>query len=391
MRESREVCRNADGKCTRCETIPPASGQTYSFGQHCCKEEWLLLAPLDSNAADAIDGALQAAGFHIEKQGLVRMIAGVDDGGAMKAAHLYERLKGIVPRGLQERVKAVFAPKPETMEEMLSAIIQAETMAALFEEADVEWARTVLATDRLFSVYHPILNASDGSLFAYEALIRAHHPCHDEIVGAGRLIYACERLKLQHALDQRSRVAAIRGAAQHGLSQQHLFVNFLPSAIYDPDVCLRTTMQAVEECGLQMNRLVFEVIETEQIPDISRLRKITGYYRKQGAGIALDDISSGYASLQYLADLLPDYVKIDRDLVESAAEKDSARYTLQSIVDLAKKLDVKVVAEGIETQAQMQVCLNAGVDYLQGFLFAHPAAPPETISSAPFRALAQAA
>jgi EAL domain-containing protein (putative c-di-GMP-specific phosphodiesterase class I) len=292
-----------------------------------------------------------------------------------------EKLRTRMPGTLQARVKGVFFEnsQPRTAEALLDILVYAEPLSSLFEVLDMEWARAVLLENRLFSVYQPIIDAGDGSVFAYEALIRARHPTEDEVVGAYQLIHACERLSLHNALDQCARVTALRDAHAIDTRRTKLFMNFLPSSIYDPEVCLRTTMAAARECGIPMDRLVFEVIETEQVKDMDSLRAVVNYYREHGAGIALDDISSGFASLQYLADLMPDFAKIDRHLVTSAAESSSCRHTLDSLVGLARKLNVKVIAEGIETPEQLLVCQEAGVDYLQGFLFARPAAPPEQV------------
>lgn len=296
-------------------------------------------------------------------------------------AETVDKLRHRIPGTLQQRVKAVFFDDSlsRSAETLLDLLVHAEPLSTLFDVLDVEWARTVLLENRLFSVYHPILDAADGGLFAYEALIRARHPFEDEVVGAQRLIYACERLSLHNALDQCARVTALKDARAIDTRRTKLFMNFLPSSIYDPEVCLRTTMAAARKCEIPMDRLVFEVIETEQVKNMDALRAVVDYYRENGAGIALDDISSGFASLQYLADLMPDFAKIDRHLVTSAAESESCRHTLDSLVGLARKLNVKVIAEGIETPEQLLVCQEAGVDYLQGFLFARPAAPPETV------------
>ncbi len=156
-----------------------------------------------------------------------------------------------------------------------------------------------------------------------------------------------------------------------------LFINFMPNTIYDPEVCLRTTMETIEECGMELSDLVFEVVETEHIPDMKRLHKILDYYRSRGAGTAVDDMGAGFSSLEYLTALRPDFVKLDRDLVVQAEHKASARQSLDVIISQANQLGIKVIAEGIETEEQMQMCRGAGVDFMQGFLFGLPANPPQ--------------
>jgi len=151
---------------------------------------------------------------------------------------------------------------------------------------------------------------------------------------------------------------------------------------------LRGTLEAADRYGIPMERIVFEVTDTEHVQDIQPLRRIVEYYRSRGAAISLDDISSGFASVQYLADLVPDYAKVDRLLVQSAVSNASSRQTLDSIVNLAAKLGVTVIAEGVETHHEMRVCVEAGVQLLQGFLFALPSQHPQAVTMLPWQAAA---
>jgi len=336
----------------------------------------LLLAPLDADAAHVLSRAIERLGWEHSRRGSALLLLNARP----RIANLRDALLQHIPTSVQVRIKGVLMNGAAwTAETLLGAFLRSETLPVLFEQTEVAWVSEVFQRGLLFSVYHPIVDAADGQVFAYEALIRATHPETGETVGAGQLIHAAGRMNLQRHFDQRARETAIRCAAAFADTDLRLFVNFAPGAIYEPELCLQSTVQAARETGIDMRRLVFEVIETEQIPSMDRLRKLADYYRSQGAGIALDDISSGFSSLQYLTDLLPDYVKVDRDLVASAEANSSARHTLESIVGLARKLNVRVIAEGIETRQQLAICLDAGVDYLQGYLFGMPAFPPQSI------------
>ena len=135
-------------------------------------------------------------------------------------------------------------------------------------------------------------------------------------------------------------------------------------------------MEAAHEYGVPLSRLVFEVVETEQIPDMKKLERILDYYRRHGAGTAVDDMGAGYASVEYLAALQPDFVKIDRDLVVRAELEKEARQKMDLIVSQAKSLGIAVIAEGIETPEPLHLCREAGTDFLQGYFFGIPANPP---------------
>jgi EAL domain-containing protein (putative c-di-GMP-specific phosphodiesterase class I) len=232
----------------------------------------------------------------------------------------------------------------------------------------------------LFSFFHPIINAQTGEILGYESLLRARNPRDGKIIGAGPIINACEKLNLTHQLDQRARQCAIRTAAEHLPRSARVFINFLPNTIYDPEICLRTTMEAAVKYQLAMDRLVFEVVETEKIPDMNHLFKVLDYYRQRGVGTAIDDMGAGFTGLDYITSLHPNFVKLDREFVLTAEATSQGRQAMDLIVSASHARNAYVIAEGIETIAQMQLCRDAGVDLLQGFLFAKPACPPQAVN-----------
>ncbi|MGI4791719.1 MAG: EAL domain-containing protein [Janthinobacterium lividum] len=352
--------------CSRCQfarSHAAAGSQTY-----------LLLGPPNGNARQALINALEDANTPYRAWENVLAVPTLRGRVVGATAAFLSHL----PEAIAADVKGTFfSGDLDDPYSALAAFVHAESLTSLIERAQHDWVRDALDDNWLFSLFHPIVQADNGTVFAYEALIRARHPVSQEIIGAGPLIDASVKLNIEHVFDQRARQVAIRNAAALSMPQMRLFINFMPNTIYDPEVCLRTTMETVEECGMELSDLVFEVVETEHIPDMKRLHKILDYYRSRGAGTAVDDMGSGFASLEYLTALRPDYVKLDRDLVVRAEHTPSARHDLDIIISKAGKLDIKVIAEGIETESQMQMCLEAGVDFMQGFLFGRPANPPQ--------------
>ena len=250
------------------------------------------------------------------------------------------------------------------------SLLQQET-AAPFVRAPSE--------NTLFCHFQPIVDARTGDIFAYEALLRARNGEQEEVISAGQLFESCERQSLQHVLDQCARRTAIRCAASLSLPENlRVFINFLPNTIYNPEICLRTTMEAAEAFGISLEQLVFEVVETEKIPDIAHLRRILQYYQSHGAGVAIDDMGAGYSAAEYIHSLNPEFVKIDRDVLYQAEH--GSPDLLQTIIAAAKSVGAKVVVEGIETRSQMQLAQDAGTDLLQGFLIARPGLQPLPIT-----------
>ena len=374
---SREICTGT-GACLRCQAA----------GTGCESPEQLLLGPQDANAVRSLERILSRSGVEFESWG--RLLALPPNPGGK--SELADHLRRVVPEPLQAETRAAFvAATPLKPASILDAFLRAQSLGALLAQTTHEWVRDALTKGWLFSVYHPIIDARTGEPFAHEALLRARHPRTKETIGAGAIIDACEALNLHHVLDQQARRAAIHGAAALGLSGL-CFINFMPNAIYDPEICLRTTMAAASETGTPLASLVFEVVETEQIPDLKRLKAILEYYRERGVGTAVDDMGAGFTALEHLTALRPDYVKIDRGLVVRAEYETQARHDPHEIMSESRTLGIKVICEGIETPGQMAVCQEAGADYLQGFLFARPANPPQIADTRPFtQALALAA
>lgn len=373
----RAACIGQGEACLRCQVTDRSDLNQSTY---------LLLGPHNNNVREALVRALNAANTPYRAWADVLALPALRPRVSGLTAAFLEHLPEATARDVQG---VFFSGDLDDAASTLGAFVRAEPLEALIERAQHDWVRDALDDGWLFSLFHPIVSAETGAVFAYEALIRARHPQTEEIIGAGPIINAAVKLNLEHVLDQRARQAAIRSAAALNMPRMRLFINFMPNTIYDPEVCLRTTMETAQECGVNLSDLVFEVVETENIPDMKRLQVILDYYRSRGAGTAVDDMGAGFTSLQYLTALRPDYVKLDRDLVVRAEHSHAARQNLDLIVAQARQLEIHVIAEGIETESQRLMCREAGVDFMQGFLFARPANPPEAVR--PFLRLMQAA
>jgi EAL domain-containing protein (putative c-di-GMP-specific phosphodiesterase class I) len=176
----------------------------------------------------------------------------------------------------------------------------------------------------------------------------------------------------RYLFDQACRVEAIRGAASLGM-QELLSINFMPNAVYQPAACIRSTLQAARLYQFPIERIIFEVTEGEQIMDRPHLVNIFREYRRFGFRTAIDDFGAGYAGLNLLAEYQPHIVKIDMELVRGIDASKPKQAIIDGIVAICAALDVKVLAEGIETAAERDVLRAAGIDLMQGYLFCKPA------------------
>ncbi|MDX1455472.1 MAG: EAL domain-containing protein, partial [Gammaproteobacteria bacterium] len=218
-------------------------------------------------------------------------------------------------------------------------------MQVLVGLSRAEWLLDCLEQDQLTVHFQPIVQASDTSeVFAHECLLRAHG-ADGELIGAGDIFAAATAADLMFQVDRTARLAAIREISKRNY-RRPVFINFNPTAVYDPNFCLRTTIAAAQQSGLEMDQFVFEIVESSAIEDTERLKDILTYYRRAGCRVALDDLGAGYSSLNLLANLRPDFVKFDRELIDGIAEDDFKQVMLRKLLELARELEILTIAEG---------------------------------------------
>lgn len=217
--------------------------------------------------------------------------------------------------------------------------------------------------------FQPIVDMHLKQVFAYEALVRG--PTGESAASVLAQITAENR----YTFDQRCRVAAIETAVTAGIlrTPARLSINFLPNAVYSPLACIQLTLRTAAATGLPTDRLVFEFTEGEEMVDPAHTAHIIASYQKMGFGTALDDFGAGYAGLGLLARFQPDIIKLDMDLIRGLEASRPRRVIIDSVVKLGAELGITVVAEGIESQAELTALGELGVRYIQGYLIARPA------------------
>jgi EAL domain-containing protein (putative c-di-GMP-specific phosphodiesterase class I) len=238
----------------------------------------------------------------------------------------------------------------------------------------------LLREERLVSHFQPIVQCSSGTeIFGYECLIRGQRE-DGTLIPPEWLYHAARGLGMLFQLDRSARLKHIQTVTELGL-KSHIFINFNPVAIYDAVFCLKSTVNAIDGSGLERDHFVFEVVESDNVADCDRLLEILDFYRHQGFAVALDDVGAGYNSLNLLAKLRPDYIKLDIQLIRNVDRDEYKAQIAGKLLEMAASLGVATVAEGIETEGEWQWTREHGADYCQGFLFATPAqVPPASVS-----------
>ena len=228
--------------------------------------------------------------------------------------------------------------------------------------------RVAVERGELFLEYQPQQHR-DGTLKAYEALVRWRHPVRG-IIPPGEFIPVAEQSGSIAQIDDWVLMEACREAASWP-QPLRVAVN-VSAAQFRRENLDAHVRQALRESGLPPSRLELEITEGVLIEDIARAKRTMQSLKALGIQIALDDFGTGYSSLSYLEAFPLDRIKIDRSFVIALGQSDRSLAVVRAVIGLAHGLGVPVLAEGIETDAQMSLLLQEGCDEMQGYLIGRP-------------------
>jgi EAL domain-containing protein (putative c-di-GMP-specific phosphodiesterase class I) len=232
----------------------------------------------------------------------------------------------------------------------------------------------ILNNKTLKTYFQPIIDIRKNEIYAYECLSRGMRE-DGTIMGSHLIFKTASKNDLLYYLDREARECALTNALANKINKK-IFINFVPTAIYNPETCLRDTLEWAERLGHDPSSIVFEIIETEDIIDTKHLKDFLDTYRKLGFGIALDDIGSGYSSLSLLADIKPDYIKVDMEIIRGIDTNLFKQTIFKALAYIARQNNIKLLAEGVETKEELDYCVSEGVDFVQGFYFSKPTVIP---------------
>lgn len=217
--------------------------------------------------------------------------------------------------------------------------------------------------------FQPIVDLAQKRVWGYESLVRGQN-------GESAFdVLSQVTDENRYAFDQACRVKAIELAGEKMPSRSNamLSINFLPNAVYEPKACIRATLAASAKANFSPRRLMFEFTEQEEMRDTDHVQHIVTEYRKMGFTTAIDDFGSGFSGLGLLARFQTDIIKIDMDLVRNIDKSPSRQAIVQGIMTMSNLMRFKVLAEGVETEAETRTLHKLGIDLFQGYFFAKPA------------------
>ncbi|MCL6479986.1 MAG: EAL domain-containing protein [Peptococcaceae bacterium] len=221
-------------------------------------------------------------------------------------------------------------------------------------------------------VYQPIVSFCSGSVLGWEALTRGPR---DGYFRSPDVIFSfAEETGLLYPLEKICRQIAVSRLGELG-SEQKLFLNIHPRTISDPNFVRGETLKLIREVGLKPRNIVFEITERHSINDFSRFNKTMEHYRSQGFLVAVDDAGSGFSCLQSIAEIRPDFIKVDMSLVRGIHDNPVKRALLETFVTFAEKVGCSIIAEGIEEEEELNAVARMGVHYGQGYFIGRPGFP----------------
>ena len=233
---------------------------------------------------------------------------------------------------------------------------------------ETEWFDRALAADEFSIYFQPLVDLKANRTFAYESLIRLEG---DKLHNGADIVDAATIRGQVLEFDGYARVKAVETASRQRIPGTQLFVNFFPSAVYDPAPCLEAMIAAVSKSGYQPGDIVFEILECDQITNVEHTRTICDYFRQQGFRYALDDLGVGTNGVEMIDLLQPDYVKIDKSIIWNLSQA-APRMVLDQALAAAARVGAGVIAEGIESPQMATAVKSLGIHMMQGYFFGKP-------------------
>ena len=237
---------------------------------------------------------------------------------------------------------------------------------------------SILSTNALSALFQPIVDFQSQSIMGYESLIRG--PSDSALHNPVMLFDIARREGALPELDLLCKRTGINEFKAKRLAGK-LFLNTTPQGLFEPDHRTGLTLEYLLKIGLRPEHVVIELTEQYPMTDFSMVSHALEHYRRMGFEIAIDDLGAGYSGLTRWAELRPEYVKIDRHFIENIHSDSVKQSFVRSIVDIAKELQCKVIAEGIERREECQTLIDMGVPLGQGYYFGRPQSNPVHILS----------
>ena len=236
--------------------------------------------------------------------------------------------------------------------------------------------RKALDNNEFFLLYQPKIEAGSGQVVGAEALIRWASP-RLGLVAPAQFIHLIDAIGLESRLGEwviETACAQMAAWDAQGFPPIPVSANASPAQFCSNEIVAQVR-SALARNALPATRLELEILESSAIGEAGSINEILAELRVMNVGIALDDFGTGYSSLVYLARLPATVLKIDRGFITELLTDARQQAIVRQIIQLAKALDLKVVAEGVEEEGQVRILRGMGCDIFQGYFFSRPLDP----------------
>jgi diguanylate cyclase (GGDEF)-like protein len=242
----------------------------------------------------------------------------------------------------------------------------------LAAEPDAELLARSLAPDGLHAVYQPIVRLEDFRVVAHEGLMRVSGSAASPLV----VLDAARRLG---RLGELETVAARVVVAQYDYASpdEHLLINVSTHAILQDAIRPQALIDTLSEAGVDLRRFVIELTERDIVENVARLGEAIGFLRAKGVRLALDDFGMGHSNFELWHELAPEFVKLDRYLIDGISRSPGRLSIVKALVQVADDLGTDLIAEGIEQLSDLEVVKDLGVRFGQGYLLGRPQIQPQ--------------
>lgn len=218
---------------------------------------------------------------------------------------------------------------------------------------------------QLTSFFQPVVSLLEKKIIGYEAFIRA--PLESSFYKTPYLFQCAEKYGLLTQLDFLCCELSLKKFASFEHHAKHLFINISPQVLLQPTFKTIESLRDLEKLGLNQHDVIIELTEYRPIDDYELMKNAAAYYRNLGFDIALDDLGAGYGSnLRLWSELLPEYIKIDRQFIHDLPRDALKQNFIRSIQGIANALHCHVIAEGVETQEEFKAVEKIGLSFAQG-------------------------
>jgi len=218
---------------------------------------------------------------------------------------------------------------------------------------------------KLTMAFQPIVDMAEGTIFAHEALVRGPNGESAAHVLSG------VPADSQSRFDQLCRRRAMELAARLNISER-ISINFQPLPENNLERGIIRTVKLADTFDLPLSQLLFEITDSHRTTSLDFVKEVIGAYQANGLATALDNFGNGLVELNDLEMVAPDIIKLDRELTHNIDSNRVRQIFVKSVVDVCNEIDCRVIAQGVESQAELESLLSFGITHFQGYLLARP-------------------